>query len=143
MGSPQRVLAVIDNVAATPGLARELLRFEREEGPDVRVVAPALNSPLQFWCSDEDGARAAASRRLEEVVRVLRTRLPKVEGAVGDPDPLLAIDDSLRGFAAEHVVIALGDPVHPHWLERDLLRRARSRLRCPVTQVAALPLQQS
>jgi hypothetical protein len=140
MGSAHRVLAVIDNVAATPGLATELSRFEREEeGPDVRVVAPALNSPLQFWCSDEDGARAAASRRLEETVRLLRARLPKVEGAIGDPDPLLAIDDSLRGFAADHVVLALGDPAHTHWLERDLLRRARSRLRCPVTQVAAMP----
>jgi hypothetical protein len=43
----------------------------RAEGAEIRVVSPALNSPLRHWFSDEDGARERARERLERSLDAL------------------------------------------------------------------------
>jgi nucleotide-binding universal stress UspA family protein len=75
---------------------------------DVLVVAPALNSRLRHWLSDEDGARRAAQERASDLVARLERGGVHAEGRVGDADPLLAIADALPTFAADEIVIAAG-----------------------------------
>ena len=73
---------------------------------DVLVVAPALNSRLRRWTSDEDGARRRAAARAEAFVERLRSHGVHAEGRVGDGDPVQAIADTLATFPADEIVIA-------------------------------------
>ena len=73
---------------------------------DVLVLAPALNSWLRRWLSDEDAARRRAAERVAWFVDWLVGRGVHAEGRVGDGDPLQAIADALPTFPADLIVIA-------------------------------------
>ena len=75
---------------------------------EVLVVAPALNSRLRHWVSDDDTALRRARARLTAFVERLERRGSHAEGRVGDSDPLLAINDALVTFRADEIVIAAG-----------------------------------
>jgi len=57
-------------------------------------------------------------------------------GAVGDADPVVAIEDALRTFAADELVIATHPPGRSNWLERGLVERAE-RFALPITHVVS------
>ena len=123
-------------VVATDTVADDLLgEVVRGTAADVLVVAPALNGRLAHWSSDEDRARRAATHRLTGWLEALRARGVTAEGIVGDADPLLAIDDSLRLYAADEIVIAAHHEDRCNWLERRAVRRARERYRQPVRRI--------
>jgi hypothetical protein len=98
---------------------------------DVLVVAPALNSRLRRWLSDEDGARRRAQDRAAALVDRLEQRGVHAEGRVGDADPLLAIADALPTFAADEIVIA-GRPES----STRLVSRAHDRFALPTFRAA-------
>lgn len=116
---PRRVLVVAVEAVVPGGLAHA----------DVVVVAPALNSRLRRWVSDEDAARRHAEERLGALVARLRPIAGHVEGRVGDADPLLAIGDALATFAADEIVVAAGAE---YSTGRALVARARERFALPV-----------
>jgi hypothetical protein len=89
---------------------------------DVLVVAPALNSRLRHWLSDEDEARRRAQARVAAVIDRLEQRGVQAEGRVGDADPLLAIADALSTYPADQIVIAGS---------AELVARARARFGLP------------
>ena len=94
---------------------------------EVLVVAPALNSRLKRWLSDEDGARRLAGVRASATVERLERRGVHAHGQIGDGDPLQAIADALPVFAADEIVIA-GDTS----VAERLAARARARFGLPV-----------
>jgi len=98
---------------------------------DVLVVAPALNSRLHRWLSDEDGARNRAAARVSAWVDRLQQTGARVEGRVGDADPLQAIADALPTFPADEIVIA-GQSGGSKGLADELVSRARRRFGLPV-----------
>ena len=93
----------------------------------VFVVAPALNSRLRRWLSDEDAARRRALERASAAVARLERRGLHAESQVGDADPLQAIADALPVFAADEIVIA-GD----RSVFEVLAARVRARFGLPV-----------
>ena len=102
---------------------------------EVHVVAPALNSRLRHWFSDEDEAQRAAQDRLSACLQRLREAGLDARGSVGDGDPFQALADALRFFPADEIVIATHPEGHSHWLARQLVERARSRFAQPVVHV--------
>ena len=110
---------------------------ERSEGVDeeVLVVCPALNSPLRTWVSDEDGAREAAQQRLDATLSRFASAGIDARGEVGDGDPLQAIDDALRVFGADEIVISTHPEGRSHWLERGVVSGARGRFDVPIRHV--------
>jgi hypothetical protein len=103
------------------------------EVPDaeILVVAPALNSRLRRWLSDEDEARRRAAERAGTIVDRLERSGVHAEGRVGDADPLLAIADALPTFPADEIVIA-ARPDHCDRLADKLVARARKRFALPI-----------
>jgi nucleotide-binding universal stress UspA family protein len=101
----------------------------------VHVVSPALNSPLRHLASDEDTARAAAQERLDSSLGKLRQEGIEASGEVGDGDPLQAIEDALRTFGADQIVISTHPEGRSNWLERGLVTQARERFAVPVDHV--------
>ena len=131
----RRILVVANETVGGETLCEEIHR--RSEGVDehVLVVSPALNSPLKHWVSDEDGARASAAERLQRSLVKLRALGVNAEGEVGDADPLQAIEDALRTFGADEIIISTHPEGRSHWLERGVVEAARERFSPPVTHV--------
>ena len=131
-----RRLLVIANETCTGAELFETLR-ERVDGADaqVLVVAPALTSRLRYWVSDEDTGVAAAGRRLTQSVERCGANGIVATGALGDADPLQALDDAMRTFDPHEVVIATHPAGRSNWLERGLLPQARERYTVPITHV--------
>ena len=98
---------------------------------NVLVVAPALNSRLHRWLSDEDDARRQAAERLSTWIERLQLTVASVQGTVGDADPLQAIADALPTFPADEIVIA-GQSGGSKGLADELVSRARRRFGLPV-----------
>ena len=101
----------------------------------ILVVVPALNSAIRHWTSDEDGARTAAQERLNRSLGVLAADGIVARGEVGDSDPLQAMEDALRTFGADEVIISTHPEGRSHWLERGVVTGARERFALPITHV--------
>src|SRR3954447_7287994 len=136
---PRRVL-VISNETVEAEILRDTIAA-RADGTQVLVVAPALNTRLRHWLSDEDPARRAAERRLARAParpRAAGGRAARAgggveaAGGVGAADPLVAIEDALATFAADELLIATHPEARSNWLAHDLVGRARARLSPPV-----------
>jgi nucleotide-binding universal stress UspA family protein len=97
---------------------------------DVRVVVPVPSHRLDRWLSAEDDARDEAERRLAHAAGVLVAAGLPVSGSVGDPDPAQALEDELRDFAADEVLLLTGDGDDP-------LAKVESRLGLPLRRVSA------
>jgi hypothetical protein len=130
-----RILVVANETVGGGSLLGELR--QRSEGRDVRVlvVCPALNSPLRRWASDEDDARSAAQARLEASLAGMRAAGVQAEGEVGDGDPIQAIEDALRTFRPDELIISTHPEGRSHWLERGVVEKARERFALPLTHV--------
>ena len=130
-----RILVVANETVAGHSLREEVVRRARESAAEVLVVTPALNTRLRHWTSDEDTARMAAQDRLDESLAALAADEVDAKGSVGDDDPIQAIEDSLRVFAADEIVISTHPPGRSNWLERGVVERAGERFDLPITHV--------
>jgi hypothetical protein len=132
----ERRILVIANETVGGHTLRDTIH-EKAEGyrEEVLVVTPALNSPLKHWASDEDEARAAAQKRLDASLARLRDAGIAARGEVGDGEPLQAIEDALRTFGADEIIISTHPEGRSHWLERGVVSGARERFAVPITHV--------
>ena len=131
----RRILVVANETVAGRTLREEVVERVAGEDAEVLVVAPALNTRLRHWTSDEDRARAEAERRLEASLGALREAGVDARGQIGADDPLQAIDDALRTFGADEMIISTHPPGRSNWLERDLVGRVREIYGCPIAHV--------
>lgn len=131
----RRILVIANETLEGARLRDEIVGMADGVSEEVLVVCPALNSQLRTWTSDEDGAREAAGARLAATVGALRDAGVRVRGEIGDGDPLQALEDALRSFAADAIVISTHAAGSSHWLERGVVEVARARYDVPVTHV--------
>jgi membrane protein implicated in regulation of membrane protease activity len=135
-GEGERRILVVANETVGGDALRACLR-RKSEGveEEILVVTPALNSPLRHWVSDEDAARAGAQQRLDASLERLRSEGIQARGSIGDGDPLQAIEDALRTFGADEIVVSTHPEGRSNWLERGVVQKARERFPVPVTHV--------
>jgi hypothetical protein len=100
---------------------------------EVFVVTPTLPGRLQWLMSDTDKARHEADARLDTILGQLRSTGVEASGAVGDETPMTAIEDHVRGFQPDHILIALRAAERADWQERGLLDEATQRFGVPMT----------
>jgi hypothetical protein len=131
----RRILVVANETVGGERLL-ECVR-SRAEGvrEEVLVVCPALNTPLRHWVSDEGPARAAAGERLEASLARLREWGVAARGEIGDAEPLQAIDDAVRTFGPDEIVISTHPEGRSQWLEKRVVERARERYDVPITHI--------
>jgi hypothetical protein len=96
---------------------------------DVRVVVPVPSHRLDRWLSAEDDARREAEARLARSAGALVAAGLPVSGSVGDHDPAQALEDELRGFPADEVVLLIANG-------KDPLAKVESRLKLPLRRVS-------
>jgi hypothetical protein len=135
-GDRHRILVLANETLAGQALRREISHRMESEDTEVFVMCPALNvSKIKHWVSDEDEARRQAQERLDQVLTRLEREGIPVTGDIGDADPIQAMEDALRLFPAEEVIISTHPPGRSNWLEREVIERARERFALPVTHV--------
>jgi len=130
-----RILVVANETVGGRTLRSMILEKSSDVREEVLVVTPALNSPLKHWISDEDGARAAAQERLDASLAMLADAGVQARGEVGDGDPLQAMEDALRTFGADEIIISTHPEGRSNWLERGVVEKARERFAVPITHV--------
>jgi GABA permease len=135
MSNHHHLLVIANETVEGHALIDAVRSRARARGADVLVVAPALNSRLRHWMSDSDRARDAAEQRLAGCLRRLDRAGVSAAGRVGDADPMRAIEDALRLFPADEIVIGTHPEARSNWLAHDLVRRARVRCGVPVFHV--------
>jgi hypothetical protein len=131
----RRLLVVANETVGGEPLLEQIRQLASEETTRVLVVTPALNSPLRHLASDEDAARAQAQERLDRSLAELERNGVQASGEVGDGDPLQAIEDALRTFGADEIVISTHPEGRSNWLERGVVDSARERFAVPITHV--------
>jgi GABA permease len=137
LGSPdeRRVLVVANETVRGEELLSTISTLALSERTQFLVVCPALNSRLKTFTSDEDPAREAAQARLDVTLARLSSVGIAARGEVGDGDPLVAVDDAVRTFGPNEIVISTHPPGKSNWLERGIVESVRARYDVPVTHV--------
>jgi hypothetical protein len=132
-----RILVVANETVGGRALLDEIRNRSRRRRSEILVVVPALTaSQLEHWASDVDGAIADAQRRLEESLATMRSAGLDVRGHVGDHhEPNASIEDALREFPADELIISTHPPERSRWLEQGVVERARREVPLPVTHV--------
>ena len=135
MPETQRLL-VVATAPVDPRVLRETVREHAGVSANVRIVAPAADvSRLQWLANDEDGARSEAEDVAREVEGSVAPEARLTEAEVGDSDPVQAIEDALRTFPAEEVVVVTRSGEDASWLEEGSAEEARERFGVPVTHL--------
>jgi hypothetical protein len=139
-----RVLVVANQALASGSLLAGIQNRCGNGHGEVLIVAPALTaSRAARWTSDLDAAIEDARRRLKLSLRAAEEAGLRARGQVGDPDPNVALEDALRDFAADEIVIWTHTPDRSPWLERGVVQRAREEVALPVTHVVIDPASKS
>ena len=117
-------------------LRDRVLEHAGDGDPEVKVVATASDlSPLDWLANDEDDARAEAEARAKRVGSAVAPEADRVEAEVGDTDPVQAIEDALRTFPADELVLVTRKEDDAGWLEEGAADEALARFNLPVTHL--------
>jgi len=132
---PTRVLVVAHKTAATQPLL-EAVRERAARGPSAfTLLVPNSAHGLHKVVDAEDQGAGEAQGVLEQALPKLGEAAgAPVEGIVGDPDPMAAVQDAinLRGF--DEIIISTLSPRVSRWLKLDLPSKV-SGLGLPVNTV--------
>jgi hypothetical protein len=131
-----RLLVIANETVQGEELLNEVRDRCRDRRCEVMVVTPALaSSRTSQWTSDIDEAIELARQRMElSLIEIKRLGL-KAKGEIGDSDPNVAIEDALRVFPADEILISTHPPDRSRWLEHGVVDKARERIDLPITHV--------
>ena len=131
-----RLLVVANETIGGRALLEEIGNRCHSRRCEIFLITPALaRSRAAYWASDVDEVIAAAGRRMEDSLRAIRGLGLPAEGQIGDSDPNVAIEDALRLFPADEIVISTHPPERSRWLERGVVSRAREEIDLPISHV--------
>src|SRR5580704_10416930 len=133
---PAMKVLVLTSEPITADQLRGALRTDVDPSDaEVMVVAPAYaESGLKFWMSDADDAIAKAEQVRRDSVQELDKAGVPATGDTGESDPHTAIEDALKTFEADRIVVfthTREDQRHREDLDRDELAE---RFGIPVDQ---------
>jgi hypothetical protein len=135
--APARVLVVAHKTAATPALLDAVRERAQRSPASFTLLVPNAAHGLHVVVDPEDQAQNEAQQVLELALPLLEDAAGgPVEGIVGDPSPMNAIQDAinLRGF--DEVIISTLPARVSKWLRLDLPSKVGG-LGLPVTTVTA------
>ncbi len=135
--APARILVVAHRTAATPALL-DAVRGRAGRGPArftllVPNAAHGLHRVVDAEDTDEAEAQAALDRALPLLTEAAGS---PVEGMIGDPSPLDAIQDAVNVHGFDEIILSTLPARVSRWLKMDLPSKAGA-LGLPLTTVTA------
>jgi hypothetical protein len=101
---------------------------------EVVVMSPSLVGRLDWLTGDVDEARQIADDRLQTAVELLASSIDApVEGVRGDEVLTTALDDALRDFPADHLLVVVSAANQKVWERQGVLDHVLEHHRLPVT----------
>lgn len=134
---PVRVLVVANRTAATPGLLAAVRQRASEGSCTFTLLVPNPVRGLERIADPEDHGDSEAHATLELALPLLEAAAgSRVEGLIGDPDPLTAIHDAVNVHGFDEVIVSTLPTRVSRWLRLDLPSKL-SALGLPVTTITA------
>ena len=127
-----RILVVANKTAESPELLEALK--SRADGNSFYLVVPASGRGIEK-AADPDAAREHTEPHLEKALSSLRSAGLEVQGAVGDGDPIAAVQDAINFGEFDEVVVSTLPVRASKWLKMDLPTRVERTTGLPVTHV--------
>jgi nucleotide-binding universal stress UspA family protein len=130
------VLVVANRTAGSDELL-EALRKRAEQGPvSFHLVVPATARGVS-WVADMNAGGDAAEHDLEGALERLRGAGLDVDGEIGDPDPVAAVQDAVNTTGYDEIIVSTLHKTISKWLKLDLPSKAAHATGLPVTHVEA------
>jgi hypothetical protein len=128
------VLVVANRTAGSDELM-DALRERAARGPaKFHLVVPSTARGVS-WVADMNSGSEAAEHDLEGALERLRGAGIDIEGEIGDPDPVAAVQDAANAASYSELIVST---LHKHvskWLKLDLPSKAAHATGLPVTHV--------
>jgi hypothetical protein len=122
-GRPRQILVVANETVVSRALV-ELVE-QKAAGPvQVTVLAP-VNQPRQGYVVYYDTRRAAARRRLEKTLELLRAAGVAADGIVVESDPVSALRDAINQLEPHEVIVSTHPQQKSGWLRRNAVEQMR------------------
>jgi len=120
------VLVIANETVAGQTLIEALKSRAAEGETRVTVVAP-INEPREGYVVYEDTRRAAAGRRLDRTLELLREAGIPASGLVVDADPVNATRDAIAQAEPpiDSVIVSTHPPERSGWMQRNVPERVR------------------
>ena len=137
----RHVLVVAERALAGEELRR---RLQPQAGADVEidVLSPVMASRAHHWAGDVDREREQAQARLEASLAWIKEQGFVAKGEVGDHDAMAAIEDELRDYGADEIIIVTQPSERTSWLASRMLSQLKKQLAVPVREIV-IPEEQS
>jgi hypothetical protein len=135
--APARVLVVAHKTAATPALIEAVRERAQRSPAKFTLLVPNPVHGLHTVVDAEDVEEGEGQQVLELAIPLLEDAAGgRVEGMVGDPSPMNAIQDAINIHGFDEVIISTLPARVSKWLKLDLPSKVGG-LGLPVTTVIA------
>ena len=127
MSLPERsrqILVVANETVVSPALI-DLIEQKAKEGPVYVTVLAPVNQPRQGYVVYYDTRRAAARRRLEKTLELLRSAGVPADGIVVESDPVSAVQDAIHQLEPDEIVVSTHPQQKSGWLRRNAVEQMR------------------
>jgi hypothetical protein len=137
MSESVHVLVVAHQTAATDSLL-DAVRRRAQQGPArFHVVVPRRPHGMHKVVDPTEAGEREAQLVLDEALpRLSEAAGAEVTGSIGDPEPLMAIQDAVNLGQYDEIIVSTLPLGISRWLKLDLVSKARA-LGLPVNHVAA------
>ena len=121
--SDRHILVIANETVVSRALV-DLLEEQKDDGARVTVVAP-VNQPRQGYVVYYDTRRAAARRRLDKTLELLRSTGVHANGVVVETDPVSALRDAIDQLEPDGVIVSTHPQQQSGWLRRNAVDQMR------------------
>lgn len=118
------ILVVANETVVSPALV-ELLEAKATDGPVRVIVVAPVNQPRQGYVVYYDTRRAAARRRLDRTLDLLRAAGVPATGVVVEADPVSALRDAITQLEPDEIVVSTHPQRQSGWLRRNAVDQMR------------------
>ena len=130
------VLVVANRTAESPELLHVMRERASEGSVEFTLLVPTSAHGMT-WATDMHAGEPEAKRHLERALRKMRDAGLEVEGRLGDPDPIAAVQDMVNFAAFDEVIVSTLPHGVSRWLGLDLPRRVERSTGLAVRHVTA------
>jgi hypothetical protein len=127
MAAPRRHVLVIANETVAGQALIDAVKRRAEDGPLLVTVVCPINNPREGYVVYEDTRRAAAGRRLDRTLGMLREAGIGAHGLVVDGDPVNAVRDAIAELEPppDEIIVSTHPEQRSGWLRRNLVDQIR------------------
>jgi hypothetical protein len=122
--SERHILVVANETVVSKALV-DLIEEKAKHGNVRATVLAPVNQPRQGYVVYYATRRAAARRRLDKTLELLRSHHVPANGVVVETDPVSALRDAINQLEPDEVIVSTHPQQKSGWLRRDAVEQMR------------------